>query len=274
MIMKINHLKWLRLFLGLALFCAFVYAGFWIWLAAQIRDSAQDKILEIQSLPDSSVILRALDLSGFPGPPVLRFSGTVRTDRIQLHIPLLTLRGFFLPRTTLTLDLPEGYAVHATGKDVPQSLFLLQLSRLEIVLPRHIPERFSNADMQAWQAQGEAVQIQDFVLLRDDGLAVMGAGALGLDDGLEPDLRLRTTILRPELFLKTLTEAGVLTEGQESLARALLGALKGPDGALRTEFSVRNGGVYLGPVRLGDAPPMAWVQEAHSGTHNPPALPR
>lgn len=251
-----------------------MYAGFWVWLAGRIDLGARDFILGLQKRPDAGVVVRDLGVSGFPWAPVLRFSGSVRDTATIVHIPVLTLRGFFLPGTSLEVEIPQGYAIHTTRSIAFQNLLLAQVVRIRFVIPPQIPGELSERAMRAWQRQGNAVVLEDITIVRDDGLAIMGAGGIGFDDGLQPDIRLRLSVLRPDLLIRDLADGKLLSGGQETLARAVVGALTKEDGILHTDLSVRNGGVFLGPVRVGACPRLAWVPESFPDTHNSPALPQ
>lgn len=253
--------------------CAVLYAVFWLWLSARIERETRAFLETMDKRPDVEVTLRELVVSGFPNAPALRIAGTIRESRASLHIPRATLRGFFIPGTTLRLDLPEGYAVH-TRIDVPLSLLMLQLSRLEIVLPRSFPSDLSERSLRVWQASGQSVPVRDILLARDDGVRIQGAGVVGLDVALRPEGRLSVAVTGWDLLLRDLTESGRLKKGQEKLARVLLGALSGPDGILRTEVTFLNGGVFLGPVRLGSVEPLALPQAPDPDRHSLPVPPR
>ncbi|HRC27280.1 MAG TPA: DUF2125 domain-containing protein, partial [Alphaproteobacteria bacterium] len=265
-VMRVLSPQGARVVLGLIVLCALVYSGGWLWLAGRIDSTARERLEEWGRTPGLEIGLRHLSVSGFPGPPVLRFSGSVRDARTHIDVPQATLRGFFLPGTALRLEFPEGYTVQ-TSADVPRSLVDLRLVHLEIVLPFHFPPDLTGNSLREWQARGESLPVRAARLERRDGVRVDGAGTLGLDSALQPDLRAQITVTRWGLLVDDLREHGRLTAGQETVARALLGALSGPDGVLRTGISLANGGFFLGPVRLGSVPPVAWPNREAPDRH-------
>lgn len=271
---KKAYFKALRFFLFLLLFCGGLYTGFWFWFAARIEQGAQDFILDLQKRPDIGVVVRGLGVSGFPGTPVVTFSGTIHDSATAVHIPALRVRGVFLPGSVLDAEIPQGYAIHSTRPFAFQNLLLAQIVRIRVVIPAHLPADFSENSMRMWRDGGNAIALEDITILRDDGLAIMGAGGIGLDEDLQPDVRLRLAILRPDLLVRDLADGKILGGTQENIVRAVVSALTKDDGSLHTDCAIRNGGMYLGPVRVGNVPFLLWPPEPSPDTRSPPVRPQ
>ncbi|MCB9979286.1 MAG: DUF2125 domain-containing protein [Rhodospirillales bacterium] len=271
---KKRHFKALRFFLPLLLLCGVLYTGFWFWFAARIEQGARDFVFDLQKRPDIGVAVRGLGVSGFPGIPIVTFSGTIHDSATAVHIPVLRMQGVFLPGSVLDAEIPQGYAIHSTRSFAFQNLLLAQIVRIRVVIPAHLPADFSENSMRTWRDESNAVALEDITILRDDGLAIMGAGGIGLDEDLQPDVRLRLAILRPDLLVRDLVDGKILNGTQENIARGVVAALTENDGSLHTDFAIRNGGMYLGPIRVGAAPRLVWVPESSPGTRNPPVRPQ
>ena len=80
---------------------------------------------------------------------------------------------------------------------------------------------------------------------------ITGSGDFTLDDQARPDGRLSLRITDPDALANALVESGVVPEeNQEALRLAAMMAPRGPDG-VSLPFRIHDGGIYLGPVRLG-----------------------
>lgn len=229
-----------------------------VWISLRIRAEAYEIIENLKKEQNIDVLVRDLSVSGFPWVPIVTFSGTVRWPGTAVHIPLLYLRGVFLPGTPLKIEIPDGYAVHTLRPIRFQNLLLAQLVKVEIVLPDQMPEDFSEQSLHSWQTQGNAISVRDITILRDDGLALMGAGGIGLDTDLQPDLRFHVRILRPDLLIRDLRDGELLKSSQEQIAQSIAATLT-RDGGLDAELSVRKSGLFVGPFRVSDVPRLAWT---------------
>ncbi len=83
-----------------------------------------------------------------------------------------------------------------------------------------------------------------------------GDGDLTLDAQARPDGRLSVTVSDPEALVDALVAGRLISADQGEALR--LAALMAPrrDGGVALPFRLQNGGVFLGPARLADAPPL------------------
>ncbi len=80
---------------------------------------------------------------------------------------------------------------------------------------------------------------------------ITGSGEFTLDDQARPDGRLSLRITDPDALADALVESGIVPEENEQALRlAAMLAPRGPDG-VSLPFRIHDGGIYLGPVRLG-----------------------
>lgn len=106
------------------------------------------------------------------------------------------------------------------------------------------------APVSAWSEAGGRLAITESRL--EWGPARMDAsGDLGLDAQLRPEGRLSLALFDPEAFASALIAGGfVAPENQDALRLAAVLAPRGEDG-VAMPLRLRDGGVFLGPVRLG-----------------------
>ena len=109
----------------------------------------------------------------------------------------------------------------------------------------------NDADASAWTRAGGQFQIAESTL--DWGAAqISGTGDLTLDAMARPDGRISLHITDPDALAEALVSAHLVPEENEQALRlAAMMAPRGPDG-VALPLRIRDGGVYLGPVRLGD----------------------
>jgi hypothetical protein len=114
---------------------------------------------------------------------------------------------------------------------------------------------------EAWRQAGGTIEV-DHLDAAWHGLRVAASGTLALDNQLQPIGAFSGGIEGYEQLLVLLGASGVLRLGDATIARVALGVLArpGPDGKPRVEtaFTIQNGQMYLGPVKLGPAPHINW----------------
>jgi hypothetical protein len=113
----------------------------------------------------------------------------------------------------------------------------------------------------AWRDAGGTIELDRFAL-RWGGVAVNGSGTLALDQNLQPMGAFSGAVSGFDQLLNALAEAGQLRMGDLTLARLGLAALAkpGPDGKpeVSTSFTIQDGQMYLGPLKLGPVPRIKW----------------
>lgn len=102
----------------------------------------------------------------------------------------------------------------------------------------------------AWRDAGGRLEIADAEL--EWGPAhVTGTGDFTIDSLARPDGRLSLRITDPDALADALVEAGVVPrENEQALRLAAMLAPRSPEG-VSLPFRIHDGGIYLGPVRLG-----------------------
>lgn len=113
----------------------------------------------------------------------------------------------------------------------------------------------------AWRDAGGTVEL-DRLALRWGGISVTGSGTLALGPDLQPIGAFSGAVSGFNELLKALADSGQLRMGDLTMARIGLAALAkpGPNGKpeISTSFTIQNGQMYLGPLKLGAAPRINW----------------
>ena len=113
----------------------------------------------------------------------------------------------------------------------------------------------------AWRDAGGTIELER-VALRWGTLAVTGSGTLALDGELQPIGAFSTAVEGYDELLSALVGAGRVRSNDAGLARMALGFLAkpGPGGRpqIAAPFTIQDGQMLLGPVKLGPAPRIPW----------------
>jgi hypothetical protein len=113
----------------------------------------------------------------------------------------------------------------------------------------------------AWRDAGGTVEL-DHLELRWGGLGATATGTIALDRELQPTGGFSGAVEGYDWILRALVRAGRLAAGDAGLAQLALTMLAkaGPDGRpqITTSFTIQNGKMFLGPIKLGPAPRLAW----------------
>ena len=105
-------------------------------------------------------------------------------------------------------------------------------------------------DAGVWRNAGGALQIHEAALAWGPA-QLSGQGELVLDAEAQPDGRLSMRIADPDSLALALVNAGLIPqENEEALRLAAMMAPRGPEG-VSLPFRLRDGSVYLGPIRIG-----------------------
>lgn len=125
-----------------------------------------------------------------------------------------------------------------------------ELARMDITVT-HWSTLANDADAGAWSQAGGQLLIAESSL--EWGPAhLAGVGEFTLDRMAQPDGRLSLHITDPDALADALVQARLVpAENEQALRLAAMMAPRGPNG-VALPFRVRDGGVYLGPVKLGD----------------------
>jgi hypothetical protein len=113
----------------------------------------------------------------------------------------------------------------------------------------------------AWRDLGGTLEL-DHLMARWGTLGVTGSGTVALDADLQPIGAFSAAVEGYDELLKALVAAGQMRAGDARLAQFALGMLAkaGLDGRpeIATSFTIQNGEMFLGTVKLGKAPRIVW----------------
>jgi hypothetical protein len=113
----------------------------------------------------------------------------------------------------------------------------------------------------AWRDAGGTIEI-DNLRLKWGALGATAAGAISLDQELQPTGGFSGAVQGYDQILTTLVQTGNMRASDAGLASIALRLLAktGPDGKpeIRTSFTIQNGQMFLGPAKLGRAPRITW----------------
>jgi hypothetical protein len=148
------------------------------------------------------------------------------------------------------------YLVEVTGLVLPKRARVpldqrIERASLEVVLVGRIPSGARREALHRWRAAGGKLEIEALTLVWGD-LSMSGQGTLVLDDSLRPEGRISTRVRGLPETLDRLAKAGAINRGAAAAIKFALLALAGvgANGEMLVPVTLRDGSLYLGPVRL------------------------
>ena len=132
---------------------------------------------------------------------------------------------------------------------------------LAVALMGPVPTAPPRQAATAWRDAGGTLELER-VALRWGTLAVTGSGTMALDPEMQPIGAFSAAVEGYDELLSALVAAGRVRSNDAGLARMALGFLAkpGPGGRpqITAPFTIQNGQMLLGPVKLGPAPRIPW----------------
>lgn len=113
----------------------------------------------------------------------------------------------------------------------------------------------ADANLASWSASGGQARI-NMAELNWGPARLGGDGALGVDELLRPEGRLSVMVAEPESLVATLIAGGVVTSSDGEALRLALMMAPRRDSGVALPFRFQQGGIFLGPVRIGDVAPL------------------
>ncbi|MHA6288919.1 DUF2125 domain-containing protein [Maricaulis sp. CAU 1757] len=164
------------------------------------------------------------------------FNSVVEEDN-RLHLRS-AMRGATFSADTLSADVVGAFGQTAT------------LVQIDIGVTEWA-SLARGGDMRAWSEAGGRLDVAG-AELRWGPAQITGTGELTLDRMARPDGRLSLHVNDPDALASALVESSIVPhENEQALRLAAMLAPRGPEG-VSLPFRIQQGGLYLGPVRLGD----------------------
>jgi hypothetical protein len=114
---------------------------------------------------------------------------------------------------------------------------------------------------EAWRDAGGTIELEK-ITVRSGDFAVTGSGTFALDREMQPEAAFSGSVQGYDRLIAGLSEIGVLPLGGSVLANVGLSLLAKPGAnghpQIKTSFTIQNGEMSLGPIKLGRAPHIGW----------------
>ncbi len=219
---------------------------------AKLIAHTADGVVAIETAGGWTLWLTLGDIRVEAGAPVL-----VGSANATLTVPPGPSRGHADPITALAVEasqikLPLG--VGPLGDKIDELDF-------GATVKGAIPAGKLADAVAAWRDAGGAIEL-DNLRLKWGALDATATGMIALDQELQPTGRFSGAIQGYDQILTALVQNGQMRATDAGLARIGLTLLAkaGPDGKpeIRTEFTIQNGQMFLGPAKLGRLPRITW----------------
>ena len=223
----------------------------------------------------------ALTAPAGDGELLLNRQGGIQQWKIRLDQPRLESGGLLGPLTASGLELswtvpelPAATANAVTGTfnllaraitlpgPVPPPLDTeMQEIALEAQLHGILPPHPDPAALRGWSEAGGTVEVTGFRLLWS-GMDLRGNATLALDGMLQPQMAGSAELSGADALADMMVARGTLNRDQGKAMKTALGFLsqQQPDGrrAVRVPVTIQNRAFSIGPIRIGDLPPIEW----------------
>lgn len=128
-----------------------------------------------------------------------------------------------------------------------------------------IPTGTPVAAIAGWSKQGGIIEL-DRVALDWPPMGLEGTGTAALDPSGQPLVALSTRIHGFDALMDRLYQAGLVDQATARTSKTLLGLMAKPDPrgrpAIPAPVTIQDGGLYLGPARIGAVPGIPWASFA------------
>jgi hypothetical protein len=191
----------------------------------------------------------ALEISGIGSMvPAVRSAGQVRLSAATHETGELAMQAQ-LDNVALAEDQIDPILAQSFGDTI--TLLQADFSLTEW------PALAASADLAAWSRASGQSTLRAFNI--DWGrLDLEAEGQVSLDTQLRPVGRISLSLLDPEAIVDAMIEIGAISQENAGAMRLVAQSAPRSDNGTAIPLSFRNGGVYFGPVRLGDVGPVLY----------------
>lgn len=113
-----------------------------------------------------------------------------------------------------------------------------------------------DANLAYWSEQGGRMEIAG-AQMEWGAARLSGDGSLGVDAQLRPEGRISITVAEPVSFVESLVRGEILTPADGNRVEAALMLMPRREGGVSLPLRLQQGGIFIGPARIGDVAPLA-----------------
>ncbi len=197
------------------------------------------------------------NVTGFPFKPTILYEKGIRVQDTYIYFSSISIKAFPIPNLPLNILTPDGanikYDNHIVALDYIDASFKI---------PKSLPNSIKKNDIKKWQENVGFIELLESQITKED-LIIKSKGLIGLDNILQLDVTLDLNLQGYESFIQTLVEmdaikpfVGALTlSGMNGMA---LTDAKSGQKYVTIDFTIQNQQATLGPIKIGNLPPIQW----------------
>lgn len=243
---------------GALLVAAAIYTGLWFWMATEIRTQVSNFLVESRK-NNVQILVRSLDIKGFPGTHEVHISGRIAADNAIAEVPELIARSHFFPGQRLTIELPQGFSI---VEPVDSKLWSADRVYIDTIIPESLPDSMTHEDLAVWRDADQSITLND-IEIEKETLKAQGHGTVFLDDALQPAGNFSAHATGYMDFLQWLKQNHYIQTKEALLSSAVLSGLskKDEDGNIYmdVDLTLQNQTLFVGPLRLAYLPSVRWA---------------
>ncbi len=207
------------------------------------------------------------------GPHILKFAPKEITIRDEMSRQQFAAQGASVQvyrsvdKKAGDSEISAGLLISLKGITLPEEAKKLlgrKMARLEaeIQVLGDLPMTMDRPGLSRWRRDGGTLEIKNLDFAWGPA-KVKASGTLGLDDALQPEVSLVTSITGYQKTVDALVAAGVVREGVARGVKLILDMMArrsqpGQEATVRVPVSVQNRVIYVGPARLARLPLLRW----------------
>jgi hypothetical protein len=177
--------KFFKVIIVLIFVAGACYIGAWYYIGSQIKNAiaSQEQVLK-KNMPNAVVQNVKTTLSGFPKEFIVTWAGDIKSEALDVTIPLIRIKSWFTSGKPIDLSTPQGFSTRIEGLDP----FTVERFDISVTMPKSWPgEDAGIAAIKQWQEMQENLEIHNFEFaLKESGLNLKSNGYMTLDSRLQP----------------------------------------------------------------------------------------
>jgi hypothetical protein len=243
------------------------YAGLWLYSAKWFEEEI-NKAYEQADKNGIRFLGEKPVLTGFPFVPQIYYAGGFQFGNVMVTFPEARLRGYPIPGLSFHLSVPRGVAIEGITDPEHASLDSIEA---DITIPSTFPADIHPTTLRVWQQAGGEFHIKKYTVIKG-ALQSDGSGRFSLDETLQPEVQLDSTVVGYQEFIQQLMQDRLIEPIPAAVAIGLMNSMATADeetgqNIVTLNVAIKNRFLTIGPLQVAQLPMIDW-----SDIHTLPAL--
>lgn len=250
-------MRTLKFFVGVLIFLCLSYSGAWFFAAHKINTEF-DRFYNIDG-PAQGIQFygEQPQVQGFPFKPKIIYSKGLRLQNTDIHFEKVVIKAFPIPSLPLNINFTDGLSIKESNETLS-----VNYADAEFKIPSSFPKSTRHNDIKNWQEDVGTIKLTDLNIKYQD-LILSSKGNLGLDKNLQFDVNINSNVYGYESLIKTLIAMDIIKPFVGALTLSGMNGMALTDEGsgqkyVNIDFNIQDQKAALGPIKLGNLPPINW----------------